>query len=92
MVRRYSRITSLGFGLCFAFVALILPQSAHAQALDIDQPEMAPILTLGAGDALGWRIYQQDVVLAMRDGYSRGVYQPQIFPDMDVRVVEVPID
>ena len=40
MVRRYSRITSLGFGLCSAFVALILPQSAHAQALDIDQPEI----------------------------------------------------
>ena len=73
----------------------LLAGCAHAPrhaTLDIDQPEDAPILTLGAGDALGWRIYQQDVVLAMRDGYSRGVYQPQIFPDMDVRVVEVPID
>lgn len=58
--------------------------------MDVDQPEINSMLTLGAGDALGWRIYQQDVFLAMRDGYSRGIYQPTLFPEM--RVVEVPID
>lgn len=65
-------------------------QSPRQVAMDVDQPEINSMLTLGAGDALGWRIYQQDVFLAMRDGYSRGIYQPTLFPEM--RVVEVPID
>ncbi len=83
------------FKTAFALISLtcLAGGCAHSPrqvTMDVEQPEISPALTLGAGDALGWRIYQQDVYLAMRDGYSRGMYQPQIFPDM--RVVEVPVD
>lgn len=78
-----------------AFVALAsvsggCAHSTHRVTMDVDQPEGPAPTTLAAGDALGWRIYQQDVILAMRDGYARGIYQPTLFPD--VRVVEVPVE
>lgn len=76
-----------------AGVACLAGGCAHSPrqvTMDVEQPEISPALTLGAGDALGWRIYQQDVFLAMRDGYSRGIYQPALFPEM--RVVEVPVE
>jgi len=90
-VMRRAKAVSLIFvtTLCLAGGCANAP---HRVSMDVDQPEMTPVMTLGAGDALGWRIYQQDVILAMRDGYSRGIYQPQIFPNMDVRMVEVPTD
>lgn len=66
--------------------------STSTMTIDVDQPVAlaASDFTLGAGDSLGWRVYQKDVFLAMRDGYSRGIYQPTLFPD--TRVVEVPVD
>lgn len=76
--------------MSLAALATGCARTPRTVSLDVDQPEMAPTLTLGAGDALGWRIYQQDVFLAMRDGYSRGIYQPQLFPE--TRLVEVPLD
>ncbi len=66
--------------------------STSTMTVDVEQPMAlaASDFTLGAGDSLGWRVYQKDVYLAMRDGYSRGIYQPTLFPD--TRVVEVPVD
>lgn len=82
--------------LCVTPAALLMVGCAGTRAIsmDVDQPVAQASadadFTLGAGDALGWRVYQQDVYLAMRDGYSRGIYQPSLFPE--TRMVEVPVE